>query len=174
MSSRLRIVLLGAAFVAVLVAGLQQLRAVRMRVVSGRARVAELENKLADLRIHAMALRAQPTAARFEPLPLADDPITNEILLRSHLQTVLARHGLEGVVQVGPKAHDGSFPSVMPVDVLPIDLGILDYASYGQIVAVLEDLRRLPLAAEALCYGCSEIPVPGKFRMRLRYYPEVN
>lgn len=163
--------LFGAAIVALLVCGGLYVRSLRAEIAMQRLALDERRQHLDSLRAERLSLRRLRLEDRLlAPLPHAADPVTNEVLLRAALDDLMATHGLLGTVHVHPVAPDASFHEAIGIDSVPIDLGIDDYADYGQVVGLVDDLGRHAVIVDGFCVGCTDIGVPGRVRLKLRYF----
>jgi len=166
----LRLVLLGAAIVGTLGSGARFVHVQKRALDGGRATMDELQKKLDALRAdRRRLLHADGEPAALRALPWTTDAVTNRALVHAVLDQLLAAQGLHGAVLVHDPAADGSFPSMVEVQAVPVDLGIDDYAAYGQVVAFLESLRAYAFTVDGLCIGCNDLGERGRVRLQLRY-----
>lgn len=171
MKHNLRVWMLCGTILLLLVCGGIYLLSLRKHIAEKRLTVAELQQQLGALRAERMALQTLQLHGReFTPLPYSSDPVTNEILLRAALIDLMAAHGLRGTIYVHAMERDTVLPETAEVESVPIAVGIEDYLEYAQVVAFVDELNRFAIVVDEFCFGCTEIGVPGRVRMQLRYF----
>jgi len=166
-----RMTLLGGAIAAVMIGGAHLVRHEKLAVNEHHAALEELDVQLHAVHADRARLgRATRLEASMSDLPRARDVVTQRALLHAALERLMAAQGLRGAVVVHEPVVDPSFPSQVRVEVVPVEVGIEDYAAYSQVVAFMESLTRHPFTVDALCIGCGDIGSSGKVRLSLRYY----
>lgn len=166
-----RVALLGGAIAALLAGGGHMVRHEKLELSENHGALEELDVQLHAVHADRTRLgRATRIEASMSELPRARDAVTQRAFLRAALERLMAAQGLHGTVVVREAAVDPSFPSQVRIEVVPVEVGIEDYAAYSQVVAFMESLTRHPFTVDALCIGCGDIGTTGRVRMSLRYY----
>jgi hypothetical protein len=129
--------------------GMSRVKLIKSQIIEQMENTAKLNQRLEYVDGLAMSLETEIDSGRvIGRIPQVNDPIANQVLMQKFIQNFL----------------------------LPITVGVKDYSSLTQIIGMLDDLRSLPFGIEALCIGGGEIPIPGNFRLRIKYYiiPEAS
>lgn len=151
--------------------GSGRIRSLRAQIGERQEEVAKSDQRLEELRTlgESLELRRMTGKVLCE-IPRAQDPVASRVLIAKFLESFLSRQGFDAQVRVGNERASKDFPAVVGVNEVPIKIGIKDYASYAQVVNLLREIRNFPFVIEVITIGGTEVPVPGVFRLQLKYY----
>ncbi len=174
-----KVIVIASAFLilSVLFFGIRRIKSLREQIRKQQDDVANLDQRLEQLRNLEESLEERRMTGKvLHQIPQVKDPIANKVLMEKFIKSFLSRFGLEAEVTVGNRRKSRDFPDVVTINEVLLKIGIRNYSSYDQLMAILEEFRNLPFAVEILTIGGTDVAVPGNLRVQLKYYviPEAS
>lgn len=134
------------------------------------AEIAELQEKRALIReVEELLKTAPPSLELVEPSKI--DLEVAPLVAQELAQNLLKSLGIKGEVIVEEPVPSPYFPGILNIYEVPLELGLEDYNSYGELVKLLALMRETPLYVESFEYGGGEnsYKARGKLHFRCKF-----
>jgi len=151
--------------------GIKKVKSLQTRIKEQKENIEKLNQRLDNVRRLEESLELRRITGKvLHQIPRVQDPIANKVLTKKFVKAFLSRLGLDAVVDVGNERRSRDFPDVVEVNEVPLKIGVKNYASYRQVMNMLDEFRNFPFVIEILTIGGTEVAIPGILRVQLKYY----
>jgi hypothetical protein len=161
----------GIVIVLVLFFGIKHIRSLQAQINQKKTSMAGLKTHLESLKrlTESLALK-RLKGGQLREVPYFTEPQVNKALLEKFVQSSFSQIGLECQVKVGQEKNSPDFPGLVGIREIPLEIGVTNYSSYDQMIILLEYLKEYPFIVDLFTLGGKDIELPGKLKLRIKYY----
>jgi len=157
--------------VLILFFGIRQIRSLQAQINQKKVSVVGLKAHLEEVRKLSESLTLRRLkGGKLQQVPYVAEPQVNKALLEKFMQMIMSQVSLECQVKVGQEKNSPDFPGLVGIREIPIDMGVTNYSSYDQLIILLDNFREYPFIVDLFTLGGKEINLPGKLKLRIKYY----
>ena len=137
-----------------------------------KIKIQKLEERRSTLRhLENLLKEGRPVLKKIEPLVISDIDLA-PVVAYDLVKKILYSVDLKGNIKASPPVASEYFPKPLGVMETEIQIGIVDYDSYFELLKFLENIKETPIYIEEVSIGSGAqyIEVKGRIKIRAKFF----